>query len=258
MTIACQTVTITAKGYLTINSTPVGARIWLAQHLGTLSDQGVDTNNTLTLAVGSYDARLVLAGYLNWEDTTGTITVTEEATTTVNTTFSGSVNMTSSPVGARIWLAVSPGVPVDLGPGMDTPLILTGMTAATSGATTDYNYKLTLAGYTDATGSFTATAGTTVNVPVTMATPANITATNIDVTTSETPCMTGTCTVTVVVRWTNSGGTDGTVIPNIKIDDVSQAPHASRTVPKDGGFIDETFIVVGLSAAAHAICPYPN
>ena len=85
----------------------------------------------------------------------------------------------------------------------------------------------------------------------------NIGATAMSISPSETPCRTGICTVTTVVRWSNSGGIDGTVIPNIKIDNISQIAHAPRTVIA-GSYIDETFIISGLSAGTHSICPDPN
>lgn len=88
-------------------------------------------------------------------------------------------------------------------------------------------------------------------------TGANITATNMTINTSETPCRQGICTTTVVVRWSNSGETDGTIIPNIKIDDISQIAHVPRTVLA-GSYIDETFTISGLSAGTHSICPNPN
>lgn len=238
---------ILSTGSVTISSTPSGATIYLD---GSGTPSGTTTATISGLSPGTHSYILVLAGY---DNATGTFSITANTNTPLSVTFAGSAYITSTPAGARIWLAASPGTPIDLGIGMDTPLILTDLTTTT----TLYNYKLTLAGYADAIGTFTATAGTTVNVPVTMLTPPNITATDIDITTSETPCMIGSCTVTVVVRWSNSGQTDGTVIPNIKIDNVSQTPHTSRTVPA-GGFIDETFTVTGLSAAAHTVCPDPN
>jgi len=247
---------ILSTGSVTISSTPSGAEIWLGPHLGTLADQLVTTSpggTTISgLTPGSYDYKLTLTGYA---DAIGTFSITANANTPISATFAGSVLMTSTPPLAEIYIAVQPGTPVDQL--VTTPRTVTGLTAASPLATTIYNYKLTLAGYADATGTFTATAGSTISVPVTMLTPPNITATDVTVTTSETPCMIGSCTVTVVVRWSNSGQTNGTVIPNIKIDNVSQTPHTSRTVPA-GGFIDETFTVTGLSAAAHTICPDPN
>jgi len=238
-------------GDVTITSTPSEATMYIDDVLQT----GVTPATKTGLTPGTHTYMLTLAGYAN---TTGNFSITGGVTTTLDVTFAGSAYITSAPeVNARIWLAITPGTPVDQGAGADTPRIITGLTDAISGATRIWNYKLAKTGYTDSTGNFTATAGSTVNVPVTMLTVANITATNVTVTTSETPCMTGTCTITVVVRWSNSGQTDGTVIPNIKIDGVSQTPHASRTVPA-GGFIDETFTVTGLSAAAHTICPDPN
>lgn len=236
-----------STGSVTISSTPSGATIYLD---GSGTSSGTTGATISGLSPGTHSYILILAGYAN---ATGTFSITANTNTPLSVTFAGSAYMTSTPTGARIWLAASPGTPVDLGIGMDTPLILTDLTTTA----TIYNYKLTLTGYADAIGTFTATAGSTISVPVTMLTPANITATDVTVTTSETPCMIGTCTVTIVVRWSNSGQTDGTVIPNIKIDNVSQIPHTSRTVPA-GGFIDETFTVTGLSAAAHTICPDPN
>ena len=63
--------------------------------------------------------------------------------------------------------------------------------------------------------------------------------------------------MTVVVRWDNTGQTDGTISPNIKIDNVAQIPHTSRTVPALG-FIEETFILSDLTVGQHTICPDPN
>lgn len=53
---------------LTINSTPSGARIWLAHPTGTTYiDQGVNTNTTISnLESGTYDIKLVLSGYSDW------------------------------------------------------------------------------------------------------------------------------------------------------------------------------------------------
>ena len=87
-------------------------------------------------------------------------------------------------------------------------------------------------------------------------TPANVTTTNM-VITKTSPCREGTCIVTIVVTWTNSGGTDGTIIPNIKIDNVLQTPHISRTVTANS-FIEETFTISGLTIGRHTICPDPN
>lgn len=87
--------------------------------------------------------------------------------------------------------------------------------------------------------------------------PANITATNMSISPSESPCRTGICTVTIIVRWSNSGQADGLVTPNITIDTVSQTAHSPRNVVA-GSYIDETFTLSGLSAGTHAICPNPN
>ena len=169
------------------------------------------------------------------------MTITCQNVTILDT---GSVAISSTPSGAAIYIdtVLQTGT---------TPQTYSGLTAGS------HTYKLTLSGYTDATGSFSITAGSTTTLPVTLATVANITATNVTITKSANPCITGSCTVTITVRWSNSGGTDGTVIPNIKIDTVLQTPHTSRVVTA-GGYIDEAFIVSNLTAATHVICPDPN
>ena len=90
-------------------------------------------------------------------------------------------------------------------------------------------------------------------------TPANITATNMVITPSSTPCVSGSCTVTVDVTWTNTGGTSGSFAPNIKIDDVAITP---APLPSEellaGASIIHTFIVSGMTTGIHNICPYPN
>ena len=88
-------------------------------------------------------------------------------------------------------------------------------------------------------------------------TPPNITATSMTITKSENPCRTGICTVTVVVRYSNSGGADDSISPNITIDTIPQTAHADRNVVA-GSYIDETFTLSGLSPGTHNICPVPN
>lgn len=76
------------------------------------------------------------------------------------------------------------------------------------------------------------------------------------ITPSDTPCIAG-CIVTIVVRWSNSGEINGTVIPNIIIDTVPQIAHGSRNVLAES-YIDEIFTVSGLTTGIHTICPDPN
>ena len=161
----------------------------------------------------------------------------------------GSLNISSTPSGA-----IGASVYIDSNPILSgvTPLIITGFTPGT------HNYRLTKTGYTEIPETnFTITAEQTTTISQAMLTVANITTTNMTITPSSTPCREGTCTITIVIRWSNSGETNGTVIPNITIDTVSQIAHTSRTVLA-GSYIDEIFIVSDLSTGIHTICPYPN
>ncbi len=89
--------------------------------------------------------------------------------------------------------------------------------------------------------------------------PANITATNMVITPSETPCRAGICTLSVDVTWTNTGGTSGTFVPNITIDTVAidPPPYSSESLGA-GASVTKSFTVTNLSAGNPAICPYPN
>ncbi len=89
--------------------------------------------------------------------------------------------------------------------------------------------------------------------------PANITATLMTVTPSESPCRTGICTVTVDVTWTNTGGTSGTFVPNITVDTITidPPPYLSQALGT-GTSVTKSFILSGLTSGTHAICPYPN
>ncbi len=89
--------------------------------------------------------------------------------------------------------------------------------------------------------------------------PANITATNMVITPSETPCRAGICTLSVDVTWTNTGGTSGTFVPNITIDTVAidPPPYSSESLGA-GASVTKSFTVTNLSSGNPAICPYPN
>ena len=67
-------------GSIKVNSTPTGAAIWLDGQ-----DTGKTTNATLNdVSVGNHTLKLVKERYQDWEDT---VTVDEDATTTVNATL---------------------------------------------------------------------------------------------------------------------------------------------------------------------------
>lgn len=159
----------------------------------------------------------------------------------------GSLHISSTPeINASIYIDSV------LQTGITTPITISSIPART------HTYQLTKTGYTSSTVTqFTITVGSTTTISQAMLTAANVTATNMTVTPSEKPCRTTICTITVVVRWSNNGGTDGTVIPNLIIDSVPQTPHDQRTVIA-GSYIDDTFTISGLSVGPHTICPLPN
>ncbi len=249
---------VLSTGSVLFTSTPAGARIWLGPYLGTKIDQGVNTPNTIaTLVPGLYDYSLVLSNYLTL---TGTITISAATQTNETVTFAGSAYITSSPTGAEIYLAQSPGTPVDQF--FVTPITFTGATDPSSGATKTWNYKLTKAGYTDITGSFLATAGQTATVTETMATVADIRAQSMTITPSS-PCIEGSCSVSVSITWINNGESSGMFTPNILIDGGAtpfSTPYGSQPLAGGGTTVTKIFTITGLTAAGspHGICPNPN
>lgn len=139
---------VTFGGSASFTSSPTGARIWIDS-----VDRGVNTPNTISgLSPGSHSYTLKLTGYV---DTTGSFSVTTGSTTIVPTVTltqsTGSVSFTSTPSGARIFIN-------DIDQIVYTPNTISGLSAGS------YTYKLTLVGYTDATGPFSITVGQTTNV----------------------------------------------------------------------------------------------
>lgn len=160
---------VTFPGSLYVTDTvPSGASVYI-NNSGTSS--GTTPLTITNLSDGSHPHKLSKVGYA---DITGNFSITAGQTTTIlAATFAGSVNITSTPTGAEIFLAASPGSPSDQV--LTTPQLFASMTAATSGATSLWNYKLTLSGYADVISSFTATAGQTLNLPVVFPASAYIT-----------------------------------------------------------------------------------
>jgi hypothetical protein len=240
---------VLSTGSVLFTSTPAGARIWLGPHLGTLADQSVSTPNTIsTLVPGSYDYALVLAGYA---DLTGTITIYAATQTNETVTFAGSLNISSSPTGASVYIdgnGTLSGV---------TPLVVTGFSPGT------HTYRLTKSGYTEIQATnFNITAGQTTTISPTMYTVADIRAQTITVVPSS-PCIQGTCSVTVTVVWVNNGQTIGNFVPTLSIDSGATAfttPFGSTAIAANGGTVTKVFTVTGLTAAGspHSICPTPN
>ena len=93
-----------------------------------------------------------------------------------------------------------------------------------------------------------------------LALPANITATNMTITPSSSPCIEGSCTVTVDVTWTNTGETSGSFTPSIKIDNVTVVVSPPLTPVLLGPSLtaSQQFIITGMTTGTHTICPDPN
>jgi hypothetical protein len=162
----------------------------------------------------------------------------------------GSASFTSNPSSARIWID---GVDQLL----NTPNTISNITVGNRA------YTLKLIGYTDASGSFSVTSGSTTVVPeIILHTLANITIQNIMV--GSTSCLSGcnitcvtTCptTVNIVVTWSNSGGSSGTFIPTITI-----TPPGTTTIPGEqttvipSGTGTTTFTGVNLPHGTPNVC----
>lgn len=251
-----------STGSVTFTSNPSGADIYLDTTPSPTTHQtpltgGVDI---VGLTPGLWYYKLHKDGYL---DITGSLTINPGSNSSANT-FAGSAHITSTPTGAEVYLAPSPSTATDQG--HTTDRTFTGMTDASSDATTTWNYKLTKAGYTDNTGSFLATAGQTVEVPKTLLTVMHIVATGITVIPSN-PCIEGTCSVTVTITWINMGETGGLHDLSLTVGGGTSTiiPSAYTSVSFDangteGDTVTRIFTVTGLDNAhsPHSICPNPN
>ena len=159
----------------TITSTPAGAEIWLAPHGGAYVDQLKNTNpgnNTIIVAPGAYDIKLTLGGYLDYIFSNQTITAGQALSLDATLTLAPGLSISSTPTGAEIYLALSPGTPLDQG--LTT---IPGGRTISNLVTGTYNVRLTLPGYQDWTGTVDTIAETVVPLSATFAGSANITST---------------------------------------------------------------------------------
>jgi hypothetical protein len=88
----------------------------------------------------------------------------------------------------------------------------------------------------------------------------NIIATDVALDSITTPCVAGSCTVSISVTWTNTGGMLGSFTPSVTIDGnpvVSDPPLSPVTIGPSGTVL-QTFTITGMTAGPHTICPYPN
>jgi serine/threonine protein kinase len=142
-------------GILTVTSTPAGAQVFLD---GT--DIGTTPVASKAVALGAHTLRVTLSGYNDYSTSialgaTETRTVAATLTKTSVAPSSAALVITSSPSGARIYLA-----------GKDTGKVTPGTFAVTPGT---HTVKLTKDGYTTYQGSVQlTTTGTTTTLPVTL------------------------------------------------------------------------------------------
>jgi|GEM_PF-3161465 len=140
-----------AYGNLYVMSNPTGAAVWLNDE-----NSGETTNHLFEdLAVGSYDVKLVLADYEDYETT---VTIEADETDTVDATLvasTGNIQVNSTPTGAAITLDGS-------GTGQLTNALLENV------AVGSHTIGLTLADHADTSVSVSVTDGGTATVNVTM------------------------------------------------------------------------------------------
>jgi hypothetical protein len=231
-----------STGSINFVSTPAGARIWLGSPLVDQGAINITPYIVTSLMPGTYNYKLVLSGYA---DLTGTADVSSGVQTNKTLTFLGSIYITSTPSVARIWIDSVDQL-------VSTPATITGLSAVS------HSYYLVYAGRDNTPGNFTAMNGQTVNVPVTLLTPANIGALSMTITPRETPCRTGICTTDVSVTWKNTGESIGSFIPSINVGSGTVAPvYTSENLAANAEII-HTFTVSNMSVGINSICPNPN
>ena len=97
---------------------------------------------------------------------------------------------------------------------------------------------------------------------IALPTPANIGATNIEVIPSETPCIVGTCTISVGVTWKNTGDLAGSSDLSITIDGgthtVIPTVYPSELFDADEEKGPYTFTISNVTKGTYSICPNPN
>lgn len=143
------------EGCVNVNTTPAGARIFIDN-----VDTGKVTPSMICgLSLGQHTFKLMLDGYV---EETGSVSlgsgqgeVISKVPVPLPAITTGSLDISSIPIGADIF--------IDGGDiGIKTPATITNLPAGS------HAYRLALSGYSDATGTFTITAGQTAQVSATL------------------------------------------------------------------------------------------
>jgi hypothetical protein len=196
-----------------------------------------DLYNNYGYTTTNYPGRELVRKYTSSEPTYST--GAEEQST-------GSLNISSTPTGAEIFIDTVDQLVI-------TPRVITGLTPGS------HNYELTLSGYVSHTDTFSITSGSTTTISVTMVTPAHITATNLTITPYPIPCISGNCTVTVDVVWTNTGGTSGTFTPKINVGTNPVVVYSGSLQTVGPSLtVSQQFVISGMTTGIYTICPDPN
>lgn len=86
----------------------------------------------------------------------------------------------------------------------------------------------------------------------------NITATNMILTPSKSPCIEGDCTVNVSVTWQNQGNGDGSFVPSLVVNGTPITAQYPSEVLSAGTSVTHTFPLTNMIKGQYSICPSPN
>lgn len=93
---------------------------------------------------------------------------------------------------------------------------------------------------------------------ITVVSPSHITATNMIVTPSASPCIQSECTVNISVTWQNQGDVDGSFVPSLIVSGTPiTTPYPSEVLTASTS-ITHTFSLTGMTKGQYSICPSPN
>lgn len=244
-TISAGTVYIQAStGSVSFTSTPSGAEVFI-DNTDQFTTTPSGTITGLTPGTNNHTYKLALP---NYADAIGTFSITAGTNTPISVTFAGSAYITSTPSMARIWIDGNDTT-------ASTPSTITGLTAGSRA------YSLVLAGRDNTTGNFTAIAGQTVNIPVTLLTTSDIRAQSMTISPTD-PCIEGYCVVVTTITWRNNGESTGSFTPSITAVGVPPGTidetYMSQSLAGGETSTSKVFTIRGLLTGSHSICPNPN
>ena len=224
-------------GTLDISSVPLGAKIFIDG-----ADQAKVTRSVIQgIQVGSHSLRLTLSGYLDY---TTIFTITGGHTTTLNLTLTpvspttGTLDVSSVPLGAKIFIDGADQSKV-------TRSVIQNIPAGS------HSLRLTLSGYLDYTTTFTITGGLTTIL--------NLTLTPVSTTTCGTIQLgsRGNAVFVLQVRLQQLGYYTGLLdgIFGSYLDYSVRAYQTSKGITADGIVRSNTWISLGVTSCSLSTCP---